>query len=132
MKRSALRPSPKPIQRRKPLRAKGGHLFPHRRNEEYMAWALERAKESECGVTLRDCCAPIETDCWGAMECDHVIPRSQGGPDIANIWFTCQVHHAEKTRIGPEAFAEKYDVNPWREAMSLYLKYLDARVDFVA
>ena len=90
-----------------------------------MAWCLERAKESACGVAY--------SGCWGVIERDHVIPRSLGGPDIANIWFLCAMHNAQKTRMAsPEAFAAKYGVNPWREAMSLYLKYLDARVDFVA
>ena len=90
-----------------------------------MAWALERAKESGCGTQ--------NAQCRGRIERDHVIPRRLGGPDIANIWFLCAFHNAQKTRMAsPEAFALKYGVNPWREAISLYLKYLDARVDFVA
>lgn len=50
-----------------------------------MEWLGERCAVPGCGLS-------------NTIQCDHLIPRSQGGlSDLFNGWPLCSVHHAEKT-----------------------------------
>jgi len=92
-----LRRGTQPLRRTR-LRAKGGSLFPHRRNPAYRAW-----------IRTFPCVVP---GCEGAAEPCHVIRKSQGGDDVGNLYPGCRRHHDEQHEhgtLGP--FERKYGLD---------------------
>jgi 5-methylcytosine-specific restriction enzyme A len=47
------------------------------------------------------------------VQCDHKIPRSQGGSHaLANLWDLCAVHHGRKTAQEGAGFRQARDPDP--------------------
>lgn len=70
----------KPLRRRSRPKARGGSLFPKRREPRYWKWCGEQVK---CGVPCDNC------GLYPANSRAHLIPRSLGGDDLWNIAFLC-------------------------------------------
>jgi len=87
MKRTRLKPSQKPIRRKKQyINAES-----RTRREEQQYYAEQR----KIAFTLeQDCVLRHFHKCSGRLETDHIIPRSQGGTDHhANLQILCHHHH---------------------------------------
>jgi hypothetical protein len=101
-----LRPGTTPMTRTRlergtPLRAAGrpSKRFAARREPKYCAWI----RTLPCLLAGRTC-----HDCYGPVECCHVVSRGAGGYDRGNTFPACRSAHRYQHRAGIRTFEARY------------------------
>jgi hypothetical protein len=109
--KAEIRRGKKRLTRRTPLRAKGGSLFPHRRDRAHQAW-----------IRTFPCVVP---GCPHPAQCCHVKTQGSGGGDVGNCYPACAWHHVvEQHGLGGiPAFEHQYGLNLRTIAANLGERY---------
>ena len=108
-----------PLVRRTPLRSRGGHRFPKQVDEGFRQFV----REQPCILHGRHVC-------WLPVQACHVIPKSRGVPDAANLFPGCVLVHAVQEGKTSE-FEKMYDIDLKHIAQTLWDCYSSGGFDFV-
>lgn len=107
-----------PLIRRTPLKSRGGSRFPEQVDEGFQ----EFVRQQPCVLAGRH-------SCWLPVQACHVIPKSRGVPDAANLSPGCVLAHAAQEGK-TEEFERKYNLNLNHIARTLWDCYSSGGFDF--
>ncbi len=120
LKRSWIKRGKKWLERKTPLRARGGSSFPGQRQPEFMAWMLAKAKEEPrpCDGCKR----------WRWTVRCHLDAKGRGAPDLSNTVLMCDGPGDTCHRIQEKdtaRFCERLGVDLWARAAEYAREYAD-------
>ena len=98
------------LSRTGPIRRRGRPRFRgYQRNEPYRQW-----------VRQQGCILSGQHECWGLIECCHVVSRGAGGIDEGNVYPCCSRGHGMQHQMGIGSFERRYGVNLAATAQRLW------------
>ena len=113
--------SGKPLRRKTRLKARGGSMFPHMRQPEFMRWMYRKMKE---GPRPCDGCGR-----WRWTVRAHLDPKGNGAPDLGNVALICDgpgdtCHRVQEKDT--ERFCERSSRDLYQRAREYEREYTDS------